>query len=763
MQSVSVIPEGLLIGEKKYPLYSGSFHYWRHDRALWKSILSDIRSMGFHIVCTYMPWSVHEISPGEFDFGQIDPRKDVAAFLETCSDEGLYVLARPGPHINAELPWFGFPHRVVTDTRIQARTVTGAPAVLPIPITPFVMPSYASDAFYTEVGKYFDALSEVILPYIFPRGSIVALQADNEMSFFFRMRCYDVDYHPESIALYQMTLQEKYGSVSVVNQEYDRIPAYNSFSEIDPPRSFDAEHIKDLPYYLDWAEFQEYYINYGILKVCALMEERGLTGVPYFHNYAVSSPNVPFTLAELEQEIDIAGVDSYPQPGQFQELKRGAIYTSTMSRLPFIPEFLSGVWPWNRPLTADDQAFITQTAFMYGIRAINYYMLVERDRWVACPITRNGSHRPDYFSFYSNWNSCLEQLNWETLRPERDVLILTPRIYDRLRYVAIAANFPYEFIMSVYAKLPQNLFLVESTFGGRDNVQRSTNAWTEAFRVALEEMGIPYGLGDSDISEEVLSQYRLVIVPLFEWSDERLLGKLSNYVRSGGHLISGPRWPQYNLSGQRINNWLEGPPQADIVNCRVDFEDESVTSTDSKLWVYDADLWQREDNEEAGQETSAKMSIKPNQGLPFLINSAVGKGLISHVAAVFPDTDELHDGAEAYRIWAPWLEKLLLRMGIKPYWQCDNKNIELSILSGGGRRIICMANPTSKLQSGVLRLPGNRSLQLIDDGSQLDFINSKERPNGTRETVVHSRDKSSGGGGLNVVLKPYTVTIWEMI
>ena len=166
VNNVSVTPQGLLIGEKEVPLYSGSLHYWRHDQTIWKSMLFDVKEMGFQIICTYIPWNVHEVSLGKFDFGQIDPRKNIAAFLEICSEVGLYVLARPGPHINAELPWFGFPSRIVTDSRIQAVTVSGAPAVLPIPVHPFVMPSYASDIFYKEVGLYFDALSEVIKTYI---------------------------------------------------------------------------------------------------------------------------------------------------------------------------------------------------------------------------------------------------------------------------------------------------------------------------------------------------------------------------------------------------------------------------------------------------------------------------------------------------------------------------------------------------------------------------------------------------------------------
>ena len=127
-QSITVTPAGLTIGEETLPLYSGSVHYWRHERAHWARVLDAVRRMGFRFIQTYIPWSAHEIEAGAFDFGEADPRKDVAAFLEACAYAGLYVLARPGPHINSEIPYFGFPPRVLNDPAIQMRTARGTPA-----------------------------------------------------------------------------------------------------------------------------------------------------------------------------------------------------------------------------------------------------------------------------------------------------------------------------------------------------------------------------------------------------------------------------------------------------------------------------------------------------------------------------------------------------------------------------------------------------------------------------------------------------------
>ena len=52
--------------------------------------------MGFSMIETYMPWSVHETAPGEFDFGETDPARDVGRFLDICHSQGVRVIARTG-------------------------------------------------------------------------------------------------------------------------------------------------------------------------------------------------------------------------------------------------------------------------------------------------------------------------------------------------------------------------------------------------------------------------------------------------------------------------------------------------------------------------------------------------------------------------------------------------------------------------------------------------------------------------------------------
>ena len=93
--TVTLTEHGLDIDGKGVPVYSGSVHYWRLERDRWELILDRVQALGFGMIETYIPWSVHEVAPGRFDWGSLDPRKDFEAFCRLCEVRGLYLLVRP--------------------------------------------------------------------------------------------------------------------------------------------------------------------------------------------------------------------------------------------------------------------------------------------------------------------------------------------------------------------------------------------------------------------------------------------------------------------------------------------------------------------------------------------------------------------------------------------------------------------------------------------------------------------------------------------
>src|SRR5579883_3112455 len=109
---------GIVVGDRTIPFYAGAMHYWRVPRAEWAACLRAVHDLGLTIVETYVPWRVHEPSPGRFDWRD---NRDLPAFIAAAQSAGLAVVLRPGPHINAELTSFGMPDWVLADPACQAR------------------------------------------------------------------------------------------------------------------------------------------------------------------------------------------------------------------------------------------------------------------------------------------------------------------------------------------------------------------------------------------------------------------------------------------------------------------------------------------------------------------------------------------------------------------------------------------------------------------------------------------------------------------
>jgi beta-galactosidase len=102
----------LVIDGKPTYLWSGSFHYWRLPSPdLWLDVLQKMKAGGFNAVEIYFDWGYHSPRRGVYDFSGI---RDVDRLLDMARDVGIYVIARPGPYINAETDAGGFPGWLVT-------------------------------------------------------------------------------------------------------------------------------------------------------------------------------------------------------------------------------------------------------------------------------------------------------------------------------------------------------------------------------------------------------------------------------------------------------------------------------------------------------------------------------------------------------------------------------------------------------------------------------------------------------------------------
>ena len=108
----------LKLDGKRLMVWSGEFHYWRlPSPALWSDVLQKIKAAGFNTISIYFDWAYHSPKAGVYDFTGI---RDVSKLLTIAQDAGLYVIARPGPYINAETDAGGFPGWLITQKRTSA-------------------------------------------------------------------------------------------------------------------------------------------------------------------------------------------------------------------------------------------------------------------------------------------------------------------------------------------------------------------------------------------------------------------------------------------------------------------------------------------------------------------------------------------------------------------------------------------------------------------------------------------------------------------
>jgi len=545
--TVSVGAEGLQVEGTTIPVYSGAVHYWRLERALWPRILDEVKALGFGVIESYIPWSVHETSPGAFDWGQTDERKDIEAFMRLCEERGLWLMLRPGPLINAELTDFGYPEWVLLDPAVQARTAVGSlhlDAAWGLhPPHQFPVPSYASERFFEYVAGWFDAICPIVADHLAPEGCVVAVQSDNETCYLFHDQAYATDYHADSVRLYRDFLRQRYPDIDRLNETYSS--EYATFEAVQPPRDGDIDARSDVPWRVDWVAYKEFQIRWSVARLARMLRERGLGEVPIFHDVAYQF-RTPLDIARLEDDPDIdwVGLNLYRPPREHRPLVDRVRFLAGSTKLPFVPELGAGLWSHHvkTPLPGEEE-FVTLSALMYGIKAFNFYMLVERERWQGSPITRHGTLRSEYADYYRRLLELLKQMEfWRFSRAPKALVLLS---YDLGRYAS--ASSALEFSHSDLLGLPSALFDGIQDLNFRWDVVREAqlreDSWPRQVMRALQAQSIDFDLSDTHLGLDRLKRYPLVFVQAGDFMDPDDQQRLLEYRRGGGQLVIGPGVP----------------------------------------------------------------------------------------------------------------------------------------------------------------------------------------------------------------------------
>ena len=95
--------------------YSGGSHSQRTELigicslpvpSLWIDVFQKVKALGFNCVSFYIDWALLEGKPGSYSAEGIF---ELEPFFDAAKEAGIYLLARPGPYINAEVSGGGFP------------------------------------------------------------------------------------------------------------------------------------------------------------------------------------------------------------------------------------------------------------------------------------------------------------------------------------------------------------------------------------------------------------------------------------------------------------------------------------------------------------------------------------------------------------------------------------------------------------------------------------------------------------------------------
>lgn len=158
---VSFDKYSLIIDGKRVFIKSGAFHYFRTPgEKMARDRFLKMKSGGYNTVDIYFNWNYHSIKQGEYDFSGV---KDVRKVLQAAKDSGLFVIARPGPFINAEVNAGGLPFWLLEKESVIPRNKIGS-----------------EYRYSPEYMKYIAEWYDQIIPIIKEFDNVILFQIENE-------------------------------------------------------------------------------------------------------------------------------------------------------------------------------------------------------------------------------------------------------------------------------------------------------------------------------------------------------------------------------------------------------------------------------------------------------------------------------------------------------------------------------------------------------------------------------------------------------
>lgn len=234
-------------------ILAGEVHYFRLPPTRWQSVLTELKAAGMNTVSTYIPWLVHEEEEGVFDFtGQSDERNNLKHFIELVHQNGLYLIARPGPFNMAELKNEGLPFWVRKKY----------PAIIPTTWAGQTVPTgtvdYTNSDFKYAAQNWLQAVCQILAPALRTHGGpIIGVQLDNEVGMLSWISNAP-DLTDTTVAEFSVWLQHKYNNQlpAVYPADFLATARIRQYME-KPDDAWVLQYQNDLGYYMRY-RFKNY-------------------------------------------------------------------------------------------------------------------------------------------------------------------------------------------------------------------------------------------------------------------------------------------------------------------------------------------------------------------------------------------------------------------------------------------------------------------------------------------------------------------------
>lgn len=148
-----------MLDGKPFQIRAGEMHPQRIPRQYWKQRLQAAKAMGLNAISFYVFWNGLETSDHKWDFSGSN---DIAAFIDMCGQEGLWVLFRPGPFVCGEWDLGGMPTYLLKADETKLRCT-------------------ANEEFMAAQKIYMEKMADIAIPRLAKNGGpILMVQLENE-------------------------------------------------------------------------------------------------------------------------------------------------------------------------------------------------------------------------------------------------------------------------------------------------------------------------------------------------------------------------------------------------------------------------------------------------------------------------------------------------------------------------------------------------------------------------------------------------------